>query len=291
MKVLGTGLQGLVGSRITELLKDKYEFENISRSTGVDITDRQQVLEAIKNSDAEIVLHLAAKTDVDGCEKDKEDRENGEAWKINVEGTKNVAEACEESNKKLIYVSTDFVFDGTIGDNEFYSEDDMPRPVNWYAQTKYEGEKIVQELASSWMILRLAYPYRADFTKSDFVRAVKKRLEAGQDVTMVNDHIFTPTFIDDFANAIDRLIMQSATGIFHTVGSESLSPFAAAHKIAETFSFDTTLIHETTREEFFAGRAQRPFRLAIKNAKILQLGIHMRTLTDGLQEIKKQLTK
>src|SRR3989338_4999304 len=90
MKILGTGLDGLVGSRIVELLKDKHEFENLSISTGVDITDRDVILEKIKTSDAQIVLHLAAKTNVDVCEKDKALGEDGEAWKINVGGTKNM---------------------------------------------------------------------------------------------------------------------------------------------------------------------------------------------------------
>lgn len=289
MKILGTGLHGLVGSRVVELLKNKYEFESVSRSTGVDITNKTEITKAITDSDAEIVLHLAAKTDVDGCEKEKGLSEDSEAWKINVEGTRNVVDACLKANKKLLYVSTDFVFDGKIGESDFYTEEDMPNPVNWYSQTKYEGEKIVQELASSWMILRLAYPYRAAFSKNDFVRALLKRLQTNQEVTMITDHIFTPTFIDDFANALDRLCMQQAEGIFHTVGNSSLSPYAAAVKIAEIFGFATEKIKQTTRAEFFQGGAQRPFRLAIKSDKIGQLGIQMRTFEEGLTEVAQQL--
>ena len=105
MKVLGTGLDGLVGSRIVELLSDKYEFENLSISTGLNITNRDAVLERIKSSDAQIVLHLAAKTNVDGCELDKPLGEKGDAWKINVSGTQNVADACSQTKKKLIYIS------------------------------------------------------------------------------------------------------------------------------------------------------------------------------------------
>lgn len=119
MKILGTGLNGLVGSRIVELLKDKYEFENLSLSTGVDITDRNIVLEKIKSSDAEVVLHLAAKTDVDGCELDKPLGEKGEAWKINVKGTQNIADGCLKFNKKLIYISTDFAFSMATGSYAF----------------------------------------------------------------------------------------------------------------------------------------------------------------------------
>jgi dTDP-4-dehydrorhamnose reductase len=288
MKILGTGLNGLVGSRVVELLSSKYEFENLSRSTGVDISHAEQILTAVKNSNSDIILHLAAKTNVDGCELDKDAGENGEAWKINVEGTKNVVDACVQSGKKLIYVSTDFVFDGEIGEDEFYTEDSVPNPVNWYAQTKYEGEKLVQNSSGEWMIVRLAYPYRANFSKGDFFRAMKNRLSSNQPIAGVTDHIFCPTFIDDFAHALDVLIQHEATGIYHTVGAQPLSPYDVAREIADVFNLDKNLISKTTREKYFQGKAPRPFRLVLKNDKIKALGVKMKTFSEGLQEIKSQ---
>lgn len=285
MKVLGTGLNGLVGSRVIELLGSKYEFENLSRSTGIDIGDREGVLKKITSSNASLVLHLAAKTNVDACELDKSLGENGEAWKINVLGTQNIADACLQSNKKLIYISTDFVFDGA---KDVYGEEDIPNPINWYAQTKYEGEKIVQGLKTPWIIIRIAYPYRANFERVDFVRAILKRFQDGLSVSAVTDHIFTPTFIDDIAFALDVLIKNNSTGIFHAVGSQSLAPFDAAKLIAETFGFDQNKITPVTRAEFFKNRAPRPFQLRVKNDKIRGLGINMRTFEEGLQEILKQ---
>jgi len=286
MKILGTGLQGLIGSRIVELLSSSYTFENISRTTGVDITNTDQIKKAIEQSDADIVLHLAAKADVDGCEKDKHLREAGEAWQINVEGTKNVAKACEQFGKKMICISTDFVFDG---EKEQYTEEDIPNPINWYAQTKYEGEKIVQSLTSPWVISRLAYPYRSAFSKNDFVRAIKEKLGKGEQVSMVTDHIMTPTFVDDIVYALASLIEKNTEGIYHMVGSQFISPFEAAIRIADTFGYDKNLIHPTTRAVFFANRAPRPFRLALKNDKIAALGVHMSSFDEGLQKLKKQL--
>lgn len=287
MKILGTGLTGLVGSRVVELLKDKYEFENLSRSSGVDIENKSQVLEKISSSDAQIVLHLAGKANVDGCELDKPLGKEGEAWKINVEGTRNVADACSQTNKKIIYISTDFVFDGT---KDCYSEEDVPNPINWYAQTKYEGEKIVQGLKTPWIIVRIAYPYRVQFERSDFVRAIFKRLREGSPVAAVTDHIFTPTFVDDIAFALEALVNNNAQGIFHVVGSQSLTPLNAALLIAKTFGLDQNLISKTTRKEFFKDRAERPFQLRLKNDKITKLGIRMRTFEEGLNEIKLQLS-
>ena len=287
MKVLGTGLSGLVGSRIVELLSSKYDFEDISFDTGVDITDRKRVFEKIKNSQASIIFHLAAKTNVDACEVDKSLGQDGDAWKINVLGTQNIADACSQTNKKLIYISTDFVFDGT---KDFYSENDIPNPVNWYARTKYEGEKIVQALKTPWIITRIAYPYRAEFERLDFARAILKRLQEGLTVVAITDHIFTPTFIDDIAFGLDALIKNNSQGTFHVVGSQFLTPYDAAILAAKEFGFDQSLIAKTTRSEYFKGRAERPFQLAIKNDKIKSLGVKMRTLEEGIREIRIQMS-
>lgn len=286
MKILGTGLTGLVGSGITELLKDEFEFENLSRTTGVNIQDKESVLKRIKNSDAQIILHLAAKADVDGCEKDKALGVNGEAWKINVEGVRNVSEACLKTNKKIIYISTDFVFDGK---KEFYLEEDMPNPINWYAQTKYEGEKIIQGLKIPWIIARIAYPYRANFPKMDFFRAILNKLKNREKVTAVTDHIFTPTYIDDIAFALKVLIDANSQGIFHVVGGQSLSPFEAANLIAKTFGLGKVEILKSARADFFNNRANRPFQLALKNDKITKLGVGMSTFEEGLNKILKQI--
>ncbi len=283
MKILGTGLLGLVGSRIFELLGNTYEFE----ASETDITDREEITDRIKSSDASIVLHLAAKADVDGCEKDKELEENGDAWKVNVSGTKNIAEACDKTGKKLIYVSTDFVFDGTS--KIPYSEEDSPNPLNWYAKTKYEGEKIVQGLSTPWIIVRLAYPYRARYERHDFFRAMLNKLEKKESIEAVEDHIITPTFIDDIAFALGGLINLDASGIFHVVGDQSLSPYDAASLIAKEFNQDQSLIIKTSREEYFKGRALRPLYLGLKNDKIEKLGLTMKSFEEGLIEIKKQL--
>ncbi|MEK7450531.1 MAG: SDR family oxidoreductase [Patescibacteria group bacterium] len=283
MKILGTGLSGLIGSRVVELLNGNHEFE----FSDTDITDKGAIDEKINSSSASVVLHLAAKTDVDGCEKDKILGVDGDTWRINVEGTRNITEACEKSNKKLIYISTDFVFDGEK--ESAYSEEDKPNPVNWYATTKYEGEKIVQNSNLNWIIARLAYPYRANFQRKDFVRNLIHFFKNKEPLNMVTDHIMTPTFIDDIAFALDKLLKNNSKGIFHIVGSSFVSPYEAAVKIAEVFNFDKTLIKTITRKEFFKHRAPRPFRVAIKNAKIQKQGIKMKTFEEGLREIKNQI--
>lgn len=289
MKILGTGLTGLVGSRIVELLP-QYQFENISRATGVDITNKEQVTTAISASNSPIVLHLAAKTDVDLCELDKPEGVEGEAWRVNVVGAQHIAEACQLSGKKLIFVSTDFVFDGEHTPEDGYTEESVPNPINWYGQTKYEAEKVVQLIGSPWLIMRIAYPYRAVFAKKDFVRVLYNRLREGKQLTMITDHIMTPTFIDDIASALDKLIQTQQTGVYHVTGSQFITPYEIALRLCKDFHLDSSLVEKTTREQYFKDRAKRGFCLRMKNARIVNLGVTMRTLDQGIEEIKYQIS-
>jgi len=288
-KILGTGLSGLVGSRVVELLRDRYEFENLSLETGVDITDRESLQERINDSSAPIVFHFAAKTDVDGCEKDKPLKELGAAWKINVDGTRNVVEVCRKYGKKIVYISTDFVFAGDHAPADGYIEEDSTSPVNWYGQTKLRGEEIVINYGLPFIVLRIAYPYRAKFDgKKDFVRTIAAKLAKNEKILAVKDHIMTPTFIDDIAVTLHTLLKEAATGIYHVVGSQFITPFDAAILVAKAFNYDTSLVNPTQREEYFKNLAPRPFNLSLKNDKITKLGIKMRSFEEGLEEIKRQ---
>ena len=285
-KVITIGGSGLIGSRLTELLSKSFVFKDLSRKDGVDITS-YQTLKVIENdTEFSFVLLLAAKADVDGCEKDKEMGKKGDAWRINVEGVRNVANACLKANKKLIYISTDFVFDGENTPEGGYSEVDAPRPLNWYATTKYEGELALMGTGAKYIIARTAYPYRKEFAaKSDFVRTIGNRLKNGKEVTAVADHLMSPTYIDDFAFAIQNLIQTDSEGIFHVTGGTSLSPFEAAILIAKKIGADLHLVKKTTRAEFFKDRAVRPFNLSMKNDKISRLGTSMLSFQEGIAKV------
>jgi len=286
-KIIGTGLNGLIGSRITKLITD-YNFENLSLETGVNILDKKIVEERIYKSEAEWVFHFAAKTDVDGCEVDKNKKEEGDAWKINVIGTENVINACQISKKKLLYISTDFVFDGK--EKKLYKEEDKPNPINWYGNTKFEAEKRVLSSNTHFIICRPSYPYRAVCKeKKDFFHAILDKLVNSEVITSVFDYVFTPTFIDDIADAIKVLIEKDLKGIYHIVGSKPLSPYQGAVKIAEAFSLDKNLVHKINGDAYFNNRAKRPFHAAINNDKISSLGVKMHSFDEGLSIIKKQM--
>jgi len=289
IKIFGVGISGLVGTSIAEALAENYSFTNLSSDSGIDITD-PATLDIIRHdTEHPIVFHLAAKADVDGCEKDRELGEEGAAFKINVTGTKNVVDAARDGKKKIIYVSTDFVFDGKNPPEGGYTEEDTPDPINWYGQTKYKGEEIVRYAGIPYVIMRITYPYRSGESpknvKPDFVHVLRDRLKNNQPTAGVADQIITPTYIDDIAAAFDKLVQTDSQGTYHVVGSQSVSPYDAVMMIAEKYGLDKSLISKTTNEEFNRGKAPRPFNLTTNNAKIIALGVAMRSFQEGLKEL------
>lgn len=290
--IIATGLSGMVGSRLAELLADEHEFENLSLETGVDITNFSLLEKIFNQSRAKICLHLAAVTNVDGCEEQKELGEKSLAWKVNVEATGEIARLCQTKNIYLISISTEFVFAGTKPVGQLYTEDDQPKPVNWYGQTKLLGEERVQRDSRDSLIVRIASPYRDNCSdKLDFVRAIKSRLEQKQPTKAIADGMFTPTLVDDLAYGLKKLIQIRPLGILHLVGSSSLSPLAAAREIAEVYSLDKNLIVPITNEEYFQGRAARGKNLALSNVKAKSLGMKMRSFSEGIRYLKERELK
>jgi len=284
--ILVTGLSGLVGTRIAQLLQDKYDFADLSLATGIDITNFDQTEREINKSPANIILHMAAKTDVDACEDDKILGEDGLAWVINVTGTENIVKIAEKCGKKVIYISTDFVFDGT---RDSYSEDDEANPLNWYAVTKHEAEKLVLEYSNS-CVIRIAYPYRSTFSaKKDFVRRILDKMEHKETVIAITDHIITPTFIDDIAKGLGEFLNKDLNGIYHLVGDQSMSVYDAVGMIAAEFNYTDIDVRSVTRAVYFKERAFRPFKLVLKNDKIKKLGMSMCGFDQGLKIIRQQM--
>ncbi|KKS75388.1 MAG: putative dTDP-4-dehydrorhamnose reductase [Candidatus Gottesmanbacteria bacterium GW2011_GWC2_42_8] len=283
--ILATGLSGMVGTRVAEILSDNFEFEDISLATGIDITDKKSVDRVISESESKIVLHLAAKTDVDSCEDDKVLGEEGAAWQINVVGTENIIEAAKANGKRVIYISTDFVFNGT---KDGYQEDDKPNPVSWYGYTKYQGEERLSTSDVSFTVLRISYPYRNLFEqKKDFVHRIIDQLKIDGKIMAVRDHIITPTFIDDIAFGLSVFLKRNISGIYHLVGSSSLSAEAATRLIRTVFNLSGE-INPIDRSVYFKDRAFRPFNLTLRNDKIGKLGIRMSNFKEGLKTVKTQ---
>lgn len=276
LTIATTGGDGLIGSRLIALLRQDFDFIPIYQAQ-MNITDQEQTNLFIKKIEFDIFLHLAAYTNVDGAEKEKT-----LAWDINVNGTKNVFAAAAAKKKPFIYISTDFVFDGQ---SPPFFEDSPPQPISCYGLTKHEGENIVRNQA---MIVRFSYPYRAHFEmKTDIVRSIISALRQKKLIHGIVDQIITFTFIDDIAYALKHLFNHYSPEIFHVVGADSLSAYEAMLTICDVFNFDKSLVGQTTYEEFYAGRAQRPKKGIIKSKK--NDFYQMKTFAEGLAEVKRQM--
>lgn len=292
MNIIGTGLSGLVGSRVVELLTT-HTFTNLSLEHGIDITDTASVSSYIHSAtDAMWVLHLAAYTNVQQAEKERALGENSVAWRVNVDATQNIVDVCKATGKRLLYIDTDYAFDGT---KDTYTEDDIPHPLSWYAYTKSEGAKRVLTLKEGSAIVRISNPYRSMVGlsngkqgKKDFVHKMLECLSANQEIVAPSDQIFVPTFVDDIAYALETLMMQEASGIFHVVGSQALSPFDAARSLARLYGFDESLVRSTSFESYFKGRAPTPKKAVLCIDKVRALGIKMKGFEDGIAEMKHQ---
>lgn len=289
-KILGTGLAGLVGSRIVELLSSLFEFSDLPITKGFDITKPETIEKEVASSGAEIMIHLAAFTDVNAAWKENENKD-GLCYRINTLGTKNIANLCARYNKFLLHFSTDFVFDGEKETS--YTETDKPHPIEWYGQTKFWAEEEVKDSGSKYCIVRIAYPFRANFAdKPDIIRKIINGLRENKLSPMFADQKITPTFIDDIALGIKEIIGEKTEGIFHLTGSSFVSPFALSQMIAEVFGFNKEQIKKGNLAEYIKNNPNsRPYQrnLSLSNEKSQEiLKIEMKTIDEALACLKSQ---
>lgn len=258
--VLLTGSNGLVGSKFVDDFQDKYNFETMDLSdpiNPVDITNEMQVMEKLENSSADFVVHFAAYTDVTGAFKQSGDKD-GIAYKVNVNGTKNLVKACQEFGKHLIHISTAYVFDGNK--DGLYTETDLPNPIEWYGQTKLWAEEVVANAAIDSTILRIDQPFRTDaFVKKDIVHRILEGLDAGTLYPQFNNHYFGPTFIDDFAKILDFVIRTKTAGLFNASSGEKWTDYDFANLVATLHDKDVNLVKKGDLNEYLKN-LDRPYQ-------------------------------
>jgi len=237
--LLGTGLNGLIGSKFVMDFSNKYDFDNLDLRNSlrpVDITDERQILAVLGSSEAKFVVHMAAFTDVTGAWEQTNDT-NGVCYQVNVKGTENLVKACEKTNKHLIHLSTAYVFDGEKED--MYLETDKTNPIEWYGKTKALAEEVIQNSNADWTILRIDQPFRNDaFTKVDTLHRVLEGMKNNKLYPQFVDHRFGPTYINDFVKIIDLVITKKLTGLYHASSGESWTDFEFAKAINYTFGFN-----------------------------------------------------
>jgi dTDP-4-dehydrorhamnose reductase len=280
MKVLVTGANGLLGQHlIAELIADRYTVVAIGRGPArlpfpetaykyydVDIATELSVHGVLSAESPEVVIHSAAMTQVDDCEVNQELCE-----RINVQGTSHVIINAEQFARKLIYISTDFVFDGQKGD---YAEEDDMGPVNWYGFTKMQAESIVETCDMPWAIVRtcLVYGNVLTGTRTNIISWVKENLQAGKPIKVVSDQVRTPTYVKDLVKGVLLILKQNGEGTFHIAGKDVLTPYDMAVKTAAYFKLDPSLMTKVDASSF-SQPGRRPLKTGFNISKAkLQLG-------------------
>lgn len=267
-KMLIIGGSGLVGSTLAEYALPNYDLhitynENDivpkKASTKIDLLkDRLGTTKLIHIFKPDVVVHTAAYANVDFCENNPD-----LADLLHVDITKDIAQACKEVNSKLIYFSTDAVFDGKL--DRKYSEDDTPNPINYYGKTKLKAEKIILEESDNNVILRTTVIY-GWHNRSRFTNWVLQSLKNNISVTAFTDQHNTPTLVDDLVKSILKIIDTEVSGLYHAVGKTCLSRYEFALQLADRFGLDKSLIIPTISSK--KQDAPRPLNGCLDNEKL-----------------------
>lgn len=284
--LLGTGLNGLVGSKFTTDFADKYDFDNLDLRNAlrpVDITNEKQVLSVVADSKAEFVVHMAAYTDVTGAWQQTDDV-SGICYQVNVKGTENLVKACAQTGKHLIHLSTAYVFDGEK--EEMYLETDKTNPIEWYGKTKALAEEVIQKSSIDWTILRIDQPFRNDsFEKVDTLHRILEGMKNNKLYPQFTDHYFGPTYINDLAKIIDYVIRRKSTGLYHASSGESWSDFEFAQFINQNFNLNFDLKKGSLAQ--YLQTSNRPYQKnTALNIDLLKLGLdfELKNIKEAIKE-------
>ncbi|HEX6333813.1 MAG TPA: SDR family oxidoreductase [Flavisolibacter sp.] len=290
-KVLITGANGFVGFYLTRLLLQE-SFEVIATGRGacrlpftgpcffyesLDFTNEEQVSSLFNKYQPGVVVHAGAISKPDECEANREN-----AFLSNVSGTMHLLRNSAPFHSHFIFMSTDFVFDGEKG---MYGEDDERKPVNFYGETKMMAEDEVMKYDGPWTIVRTVLVYGKPFSGRDnIVSTVAGRLSKGESVKIFTDQVRTPTYVEDLAAAITRIIVLKKTGIFHISGADVRTPYQMAVETAHLLGYDPGLVIPVTEAEM-KQPARRPPRTGfVLDKATKELDFHPTSFAEGLKK-------
>jgi dTDP-4-dehydrorhamnose reductase len=290
-RILVTGVSGFLGRYVAGSLQDRYHVLGTYRThataldgcelTCLDVADAEGVRTITQAFRPDVVVHTVALGDVDACEGHPH-----EAYRINVQGTEAIAQAAVALGARLIYISTDQVYDGVKGN---YDEEDAPNPLMVYGRTKLQGERCVATICRDAVILRLALMYGWGIpTRLNFVDGLMHRLQVGQEVSLFVDQYRTPLYVVQAAEAIGRLINAAdIRGTFNLGGSERMDRYAFGLKVCEVFDLPRASLKPIAMGSV-GGLAARPRDCSMHSAKLSKLlQITPLTVEEGLQAMRR----
>ncbi len=288
-RVLVIGASGMLGQDVCARFAPHFALIRASRRTGdiqLDITDAPAVREAFVHHAPDVVVLCAAATNVDACERNPE-----EAYRVNAVGTANVASACVDVGARLVYISTDYVFDGTKGDA--YSEWDAPRPLNVYGASKLAGEQWIREICPRHWIVRTAWLYGAG--GRCFPQTILHAAREGRPLRVVYDQIGSPTFTWDLAGVLLEIVQRRAPyGTYHAVNAGSASWYELACEVIR-LAQAKGLLSEKVEVTPIASRdwlspTRRPAYSVLKMERLRWAGIRLpRHWKEALQDYVQRL--
>ena len=258
MKVLVTGANGQLGYDVIKRLdSEDIEYLGTDRES-LDITNEEQVKRVISDYNPDAVIHCAAYTAVDKAEDEKE-----LCYSVNVLGTKNVAEACKEINAKMVYISTDYVFDGE-GDKPF-EVTDKPNPINYYGQTKYEGELEVQKSLDKYFVVRISWVFGSN--GNNFVKTMLRLGKERNGISVVADQIGSPTYTPDLAKLLVEMIETDKYGVYHATNEGYCSWYEFACEIFKQAGINVKV--NPIKTEDYPTRAIRPHNSKLSKKSLI----------------------
>ena len=286
-KYLVTGVNGQLGYDIVKELNERGEYDVLALDKDeMDITDKEQVSKIIKAYKPDVIFHCAAWTAVDKAEELKDVCE-----KVNVEGTKNIADASIEVGAKLVYISTDYVFDGTK--EGLYTEEDKPNPKSVYGQTKYDGEEAVRKNPNHF-ITRISWVFGVN--GNNFIKTMLKLADKYKELKVVDDQIGSPTYTVDLAKLLVEMVETDKYGTYH-VNNEGYCSWAEFAQYIMESNGKETKINPVTTEEYYEGKdmskvAYRPRNSKLDKSKLESAGFkRLPSWQDATERYCKQLTK
>jgi dTDP-4-dehydrorhamnose reductase len=287
MRIFIVGASGFVGKIMFECLSREHEvygsfYSNpLERLIHLDMTDLKAVKDILSSLKPDVIIHPAANPNVEYCEDHPM-----ETRQVNVEGSRNLIETAREIGAKLVYFSSDYVFDGTNGP---YSEDDVPNPINEYGLQKLAVEKLITKSLDNYLIIRITVVYGWERSGKNFVMGLINNLKNGSSMKVPCDQIGSPTYANNMVQAVKELIEADKTGIYHVVGTDVMDRYTFAKNVAEIFELDENLLIPVTTHQL-GQKAKRPLKAGMKVDKAQKdVSIRLMTVREGLEDMKNTI--
>ena len=270
LKFLVTGSAGLIGRQVVKDLSETHEvFSCYNKSKPehgniikMDLLNHEMISNVMSEKKPDVVIHLGAMTAVDLC-----DAQQDNALKINSQATEILAKECSKINSFMVYVSTDYVFNGNSG---LYKENDATNPLGFYGKSKLLGEKSIQNFSSNWCIARTSTPFGLHPTKKSFPIWVIENLQKQKQIDVLTDQFTSPTYVPSLSRMLIEISERHLTGIIHVAGASKISRYEMASLVSDKLGLDGKLLREISINDI-KWEAQRPKDSSLNVSKAISI--------------------